>query len=109
MHHIQGKSTPSQRFFEAGTGADPRSFSIHGDDEFYLFMDMRADKQWKSSTMTPIKWVEATQAFNTRLQSTHPSQYVSKKPRALIEKLGEVEGIILERIGKQNYQCEFPS
>lgn len=46
--------TRSQLLFSIGTAMDIRSLAVHGDTEFYLFMDMRAEFQWTSFAMTSI-------------------------------------------------------
>ncbi|KAJ7707568.1 hypothetical protein B0H17DRAFT_853971, partial [Mycena rosella] len=94
--------TRSARLFLAGTGTNPKSLEIFRGSEFFLFMNMREELRWKSSDMTSRKWVEATALYNEHLGSGS----VAKRPRALSEKLGEVERTILNRIATNNFQCE---
>ncbi|KAJ7710181.1 hypothetical protein B0H16DRAFT_1344247 [Mycena metata] len=57
--------------------------------------------------MTPRRWADATVVFNTRLQAlSHKSGHhtVNKHPRALLDKLGEVEPRIIQRIADKNYK-----
>ncbi|KAJ7094400.1 hypothetical protein C8R44DRAFT_835389 [Mycena epipterygia] len=68
--------------------------------QFYLFMKMREELQWKASSMTSKKWAEAVGLYNARLSADVPA----KTPRALIDKLGEVERSVLTRIGTNNFK-----
>ncbi|KAJ6450330.1 hypothetical protein DFH09DRAFT_1400157 [Mycena vulgaris] len=90
--------TRSERLFLAGTGTNPKSLEISG-SEFFLFMDMREELHWKSSDMTSRKWVEATALYNGRIGSGS----VAKSPRALSDKLGEIERVILNRIATSKF------
>ncbi|KAJ7094959.1 hypothetical protein C8R44DRAFT_645087 [Mycena epipterygia] len=82
--------TRSDRLFLTGTGTNPKSLEIGRSKEFFLFMDMRESLEWKSSSMTSKKWAEVTSLYNERLGVT-----CLKSPRALLEKLGEVERMVL--------------
>ncbi|KAJ7026258.1 hypothetical protein C8F04DRAFT_1268296 [Mycena alexandri] len=99
--------TRSQQLFQSLTGTDPRSLKIHKGAEFFLLMDMRVQLQLKSFEMTPKRWVEFTDAYNLRLE-TLPKvaghTFVAKNPRALLEKIGEVEGQIISRIAKNDFK-----
>ncbi|GBE84646.1 hypothetical protein SCP_0606250 [Sparassis crispa] len=100
--------TPSQRLFSLSTSMNIKSLSISSNDEFYLFMDMRAEKKWASFSMTPCKWVIVASEYNARLESFHRSRgqaqlMVRKAPRALMEKLGELEPKIIARIVGNHY------
>lgn len=102
--------TRSQLLFSIATSIDARALKISGDDEFYLFMDMRAEHQWASFGMTAVKWASATQAYNIRLETLGKEkrfQVIKKSPRALVDKLNEVEPKIIERIRRKNYTCTF--
>ena len=102
--------TRSQLLFSVGTSIDARALKITGDDEFYLFMDMRAEFQWTSFGMTAMKWASATQIYNTRLEALGKEkhfQVIPKSPRALADKLNEIEPKIIERIRQKNYTCTF--
>lgn len=73
-------------------------------------MDMRAESQWQSFTMTPAKWAAATTKFNDQLAKANAKKgldTVPKHPRALIEKLAEVEEKILRCLSTGNYACEY--
>ena len=100
--------TRSQLIFSLATQTDPCTLKIQRGDEFFLFMDLRKEHQWASFKMTSHKWVLATKAYNLRLQSSCSSKghsYVAKNPRALMDKLGEVEQMIAQRIATSNYLC----
>ncbi|GBE81445.1 hypothetical protein SCP_0311740 [Sparassis crispa] len=100
--------TPSQRLFSLAMGMHIQSMSINTKDEFFLFMDMRAEKRWASFSMTPRKWVIAASEYNTQLEAFNRSRgqahlTVRKTPRALMEKLGELEPKIIARIVTGHY------
>jgi hypothetical protein len=100
--------TRSQLIFSLATQTDPRTLTIQRGDEFFLFMDLRKEHQWASFKMTSHKWVLATKAYNLQLQSSCGSKghsYVAKNPRALMDKLSEIEQMIAQRIATGNYLC----
>jgi hypothetical protein len=71
-------------------------------------MDMRAEAGWVSFGMTSRKWALATLDYNERLEKVCQSKNLStnkKNPRALVEKLGEIERIIMNRLATGNYKC----
>jgi hypothetical protein len=99
--------TRSQLIFSIGTAIDPRALQITGDEEFYLFMDMRAEYQWTSFGMTASKWAPAAKLYNSRLEAIGKKKNIAiikKHPRALMEKLAEIEPRIIERILRQDSQ-----
>lgn len=101
--------TRSERLFSIATHTDVRSMALKGDDEFFLFMDMRAEKQWASFNMTSRKWVAATQEFNARLEALNIKKNnptVRKNPRALMDLLGQIEPKISERIIRNDFICK---
>lgn len=100
--------TKSQRLFSLATQMDVRSLNISSDVEFYLFMEMRAERQWASFRMTPPKWVTETSEYNLRLQKRQANS-IPKNPRALMDKLILMEMKILERIATKNFKCESSS
>ena len=72
-------------------------------------MNMRRDNSWTSFGMTPTKWVAAAQDYNLRLGEYNRSRgkiTIFKTPRALMEKLADVESKILVRIASNNFVCE---
>jgi hypothetical protein len=100
--------TRSQRLFAIATNIDPRSLSIKGGDEFFLFMEMRIKHRWVSFNMSSKKWVTATHLYNadlTIVKARNGTPAVPKNPRALLDKLGEVESSIVTRITTGNYKC----
>lgn len=100
--------TRSQLLFSIGTAMDIQSLAVQGDIEFYLFMDMRGEFQWTSFAMTSQKWVTATHVYNERLEHQTRVQgvlFIRKNPRALMEKLGEIEPKISKRLLTKNFKC----
>lgn len=94
--------------FSIATRSDAQSMVIQGDTQFYLFMDMREEKQWASFNMNGPKWVSATHEYNTRLEAqcqASGSLMIKKHPRALMDKLGDIEPKINARITTGNYKC----
>jgi hypothetical protein len=100
--------TPSQLIFSVATHIDPRALRITEDDEFYLFMDMRAELQWTSFGMTTGKWAAASKLYNNKLKALGKKkniQIFEKNPRALMDKLNDIEPRISERLLKEDYIC----
>ncbi|OBZ69714.1 hypothetical protein A0H81_10073 [Grifola frondosa] len=97
--------TRSQQLFSISTGIDVRATSIGGGDEYFLFMDLRLKNRWVSFLMTPRKWVAAADEFNMELAKLDKSKGCSttgKTPRALMDKLGEVEPQVLGHVASGN-------
>ncbi|TFY52964.1 hypothetical protein EVG20_g10326 [Dentipellis fragilis] len=92
----------SEALFALTTGIHPHALRISSNDEFFLFMDMRDEHQWASFSMNSQLWVAATEEYNMRLLAKDPKA-IPKNPRALFEKLGQVEPIILKRVATGNY------
>jgi hypothetical protein len=102
--------TKSQRIFSIATRTDIRSLTISGDIEFYLFMQLRAERGWASFKMTSHKWVAETAEFNARLEKCNAEanrQTIQKNPRALLDKLLAIEIKVMDRIATNNYKCEY--
>ncbi|KAF9004963.1 hypothetical protein BDZ89DRAFT_1169035 [Hymenopellis radicata] len=90
------------------TNIDARCLNITSNVQFYLFMDLRAKHQWSTFTMSPRKWTAATSTYNDALfalLSAKPKseEYIAKVPKALMEKLSEVEGKILQRLSTNKF------
>ena len=101
--------TKSQRLFSVATRIDVRSLTITGEAEFYLFMEMRAERGWASFKMTPHKWVVETANYNTRLEELNRRAgqlFIAKNPRALLDKLAAVEISVMSRLATQDFKCE---
>jgi hypothetical protein len=106
--NLQGL-TKSQRLFSVATRIDVRSLTISTDDEFYLFMAMRAERGWASFKMTAHKWVTETDLYNTRLEEVDRKASrttVRKNPRALMDQLIAIEVKVIERLASGNYKCK---
>lgn len=102
------KMTRSEAIFALGTGADPRSLTMARGNEFYLFMRLRLAHQWKSHNMSGKKFVDATALYNCELEALAKKNFVPfypKHPRALSDKLGEVEATVTNRMARQNFFC----
>ncbi|KAJ7079416.1 hypothetical protein B0H15DRAFT_914092 [Mycena belliarum] len=97
---VMTRPTRSEKLFATLTGTDPNALSIGQGKEFYLFVDMREELRWKSSDMTSKKWAEATLLYNERLGISG----AAKRPRALSDKLAELERSILNRIIKNDFK-----
>ncbi|KAI1796505.1 hypothetical protein LXA43DRAFT_879937 [Ganoderma leucocontextum] len=102
--------TRSQRIFSVASGGiNPRSLSLASIDldEFKLFLWLRAEGKWATHTMMPFDWVCAASAYNKELyklnQTTHEERAL-KTPRALMDKLFELEPKLIRRIISDNYQ-----
>ncbi|KAJ7130666.1 hypothetical protein C8R46DRAFT_1236100 [Mycena filopes] len=81
------------------------SLEIHSGAEFYLFVDMRRELQWKASDMTSKKWANAVGEYNVRLARKVPGA-IAKTPRALVNKLGEVERHALHRLATNDFKSK---
>ncbi|OBZ68322.1 hypothetical protein A0H81_11831 [Grifola frondosa] len=97
--------TRSQQLFSISTGIDVRATSIGSGDEFFLFMDLRLKNRWISFLMTPRKWVTAADEYNVELAKCDKSKGVRPlaKPRALMDKLSEIEPRVLGHVASGNY------
>ena len=76
-------------------------------------MQLRQERQWVSYRMTPFNWLCATSLFNTRLElayleNNQTATPVLKTPRALMDKLGDIERNILVRLATQNFTGTLP-
>ncbi|KAI0683176.1 hypothetical protein BC835DRAFT_1311202 [Cytidiella melzeri] len=94
--------TRSARLFKIHTGIDPTALKIGGGAEYYLFMDLHQQHQWASHRMNSHSYVEVTQLYNDALaiaNKNRPDCPTSRKnPCAIMDKLGEVEAEVLDRI-----------
>jgi hypothetical protein len=103
---VAAGQTRSQRLFSISTGIDPRSLTFQSSDEFYMFMDMRAEFKWLSYQMTSKRWVLATEEYNCRLMKKNGQSVVPKNPQALLCALGDIEPKLMSKITKNDYTCE---
>ncbi|KAF8575932.1 hypothetical protein K439DRAFT_1368643 [Ramaria rubella] len=102
--------TRSEQIFALATGVLPTALTISTGDEFFLFMELRAENQWVSYGMTAHKWATATAEYNYHWKCKCEEKgnvFVSKKPWALVEKLGEMEIKLAERIQKNDYKSKL--
>ncbi|KAI0682549.1 hypothetical protein BC835DRAFT_1311466 [Cytidiella melzeri] len=99
--------SPSERLFKIHTNIDPTSLKIGSDLEYYLFMDLRAEHHWASHRMTSTSYVEATQRYNDALTAAYHNKSsrppAKKNPRAIMEKLGEIEAEVLDRLARNDF------
>ncbi|KAF8995281.1 hypothetical protein BDZ89DRAFT_1001453 [Hymenopellis radicata] len=105
---LKTQLTRSQLLLLRYTNIDARCLNITSNVQFYLFMDLRAKHQWSTFTMSPRKWTAATSTYNDALfalLSAKPKseEYIAKVPKALMEKLSEVEGKILQRLSTNKF------
>ncbi|KAK7027758.1 hypothetical protein R3P38DRAFT_3190841 [Favolaschia claudopus] len=100
------KLTPSQLLFQTGTGINPRTLQIAYGAEFYAFMDLRLQRQWKTFEMTPKRWAADTELYNDKLRLLPGGSTSYKHPRALVDKLAEIEPKIIHRIQDDNYKSK---
>jgi hypothetical protein len=82
MNSTASRLTRMELLLLAGTGTNPKSLEVSG-TEFLLFMDMRSERCWKSSDMTPQKVVEAAALYNGRLRSSP----VAKSPSPRVDRM----------------------
>jgi hypothetical protein len=102
--------THSQQLFSFAMKINPLLLSITRGEEFFLFMDMRAEQQWTSYNMTSHWWATATNAYNERLEAlarSHNQVFVPKNLRALMEKLGEIEPKISDQLIRNDFHCKL--
>ena len=100
-------TTRSQILVSLITGLDPRSLKFpNNDDEFYLFMELRAEYKWVTYNMSALNWVEAASIFNATLEKKKGAGTIRKTPRALMEKLEDVEKKIHFRLKNNDFKCK---
>ena len=99
--------TRSQRLFSLTTNIDARALVIKESEEFYLFMNMRAEFKWVSHEMMSKRWVEAMGEYNKRLITKCGLSAILKHPLALLRKLSELEPRLMNRIMKGDYKCKY--
>ncbi|RDX47536.1 hypothetical protein OH76DRAFT_1456744 [Lentinus brumalis] len=95
-----GKLTPSERLFLAATSINIRSLKISDDVEFFTFMDLREKCKWTSFGMTSRMWTPE------RCRAQGLPEPLPKHPRALVEKLGEVETKIVRRLATNDFKSK---
>ncbi|KAI1793320.1 hypothetical protein LXA43DRAFT_971989 [Ganoderma leucocontextum] len=100
--------TRSQHVISVATGINPRclTFTYEEGHAFFTFMDLRAERKWRSYDMTSFDWLCAASEFNKKIEDLNDKNSLSisrKTPRALLDKLREVESTILNRIRFNNY------
>jgi hypothetical protein len=108
MPNLQGL-TRSERLFSTMTKTNIQSLLINDSAEFFLFMDMRAEKGWASFKMNPRLWVIATNEYNLQLEALNQTKNVPtihKNPIALVNLLGNIEPKISNRILTNNFLCK---
>ncbi|THG92922.1 hypothetical protein EW026_g8156 [Hermanssonia centrifuga] len=102
--------TRSERLFAIHTGINPLSLKISSDSEFYTFMDLRFEEEWASYKMMSRKYVEATDLYNIRLTHANEAKGITstihKRPRAIAEKLAEIEAMCSQRLISGNYMSK---
>jgi len=102
--------TKLQRLFSMATQIDIRSLTIVGNNEFFLFMEMCAERGWASFKMTPHKWVVETGDYNSRLKELNGKArqlFIAKNPQALVDKLAAIKISVMNHLATQNFKCEL--
>ena len=61
-----------------------------------MFMELCAEQKWVTYKMTPAQYARATNDFNDQLKRLDDLTIVLKHPRAIMDKLAEVEAIIAD-------------
>ncbi|KAI1781611.1 hypothetical protein LXA43DRAFT_1105626 [Ganoderma leucocontextum] len=104
-------TTRSQVLVSIVTGLDSRSLTFPKNDseEFYLFMELRAQYKWVTYSMSALGWVEAASIYNTALEKKKGNCAIRKTPRALMEKLEEVEKTIHFRLKHKDFTSKTGS
>ncbi|KAJ3474317.1 hypothetical protein NLI96_g12526 [Meripilus lineatus] len=100
------RESPSRQLYAKLTGIPISTFKIEHGPEFFLFMEMRANGNWIAHKISPRSWIRLTQEYNDALEVKNTSLgllTIRKNPRALMEKQGEVEKIILGRLAARNF------
>ena len=69
-------------------------------------MDLRAQHKWITYNMSALGWVEAASIYNSALEEKKGAGAIRKTPRALMEKLEEVEKTIHFRLKNNDFTCE---
>jgi hypothetical protein len=71
-------TTFSECLFAVATGIHPAALTIGADMEYFLFMDMCAEKLWVSYNMMAQKWVVAAAEYNAcwKFISTRVSELI---------------------------------
>ncbi|KAI1788904.1 hypothetical protein LXA43DRAFT_1063210 [Ganoderma leucocontextum] len=93
---ILRRTTRSQIIFSIVTGLNLCSLTFPKSDseEYYLFMELHVCYKWVMYNMMVLGWVEVTLIYNTALENKKGTCAICKTPRALMEKLEEVEKTI---------------
>ncbi|KAI1782342.1 hypothetical protein LXA43DRAFT_906053 [Ganoderma leucocontextum] len=103
--------TRSQRVFSiASGGVHPSSLSLTSIDyqEFNLFLRLRSRYRWTTSTMSPYHWVCAASVYNKELEQLNETTHTPrplKTPRALMDKLFQLEPKLIARIISEDYDA----
>ena len=80
---------------------------IKKSEEFYLFMNMHAEFKWISHEMTSKRWIEAMGEYNKCPIIKCGLSAILKHPLTLLQKLGELEPRLMNRIMKGNYKSKY--
>ncbi|KAG2120419.1 uncharacterized protein F5147DRAFT_563009 [Suillus discolor] len=100
---INNAITQSQHLFSIATGIDPHSLTFQNSDEFYLFMDMRAEFKWLSCQMTLKHWVLPMEEYNCCFTQKAGRSVIQKNPQALLHVLGDIKPKLMNHIIRDGY------
>ena len=73
-------------------------------------MKVRAERGWMLYKMSPRKWLEETRIYNEGLEEKtkeEGGQFISKTPRALVEKLAEIKDKVLMHLATDDFRCKW--
>ncbi|KAI1782658.1 hypothetical protein LXA43DRAFT_1103634 [Ganoderma leucocontextum] len=111
-HPIIAGLTRSQKVFSIATGIDPRVLTFSKNTswrEFELFMKLRDTHKWVTYKMTPFHFVCAASTYNaaiSQINQTGGEQFPLKTPRAILEKLGDIEAQIFVHVRDNNFESK---
>lgn len=98
--------SPSQQLYTRFTGIPLSVFKIERGDEFFLFMDLRTERKWVAHKTTSRAWITITEEYNQALENKNTAAgllTIKKNVHAIMEKLGEVENMVLNRLVSKNF------
>lgn len=101
--------SPSQKLYTRFTGIPLSVFKIERGEEFFLFMDLRAERKWVAHKLNSRAWIRATQEYNEALEKKNIVAgllTIKKTPHAMIEQLGYAENVVMNRLVSQNFTGE---
>ncbi|KAG9018757.1 hypothetical protein FRB90_009911 [Tulasnella sp. 427] len=97
--------SPTQQTFQRLTKIDPTALKFQKDD-FFIMMDLRAERKWDSRKMVQTQWEDAVQVFNQARQEKHPSRaLVPLQGNVFQKELLAAEKSVSLRLSSHNYKA----